>query len=445
VSFPFTQQRARLTFDELVAKTREVMAGLPEKRTGKNTQYEMVDAALGAFAVFFTQSPSFLAFQRDMERTKGTSNAHTLFGIGRIPTDNHIRNLLDAVPASTLFPLFEYVRTALGELGHLEPLRALHGDVLVALDGTHYHSSESIHCPQCKCTHHANGTVTYSHEAITPVITAPGHSRVIPLEPEFITPQDGHDKQDCENAAAKRWLAQHGAWLKALGTTVLGDDLYCRQPLCEAVLAEGLNFLFVCKPDSHPTLYEWVEGLERTGGVHTVVHPRRHGKTRYTDTYRFVDEVPLREGEDALRVSWCELTTTDAHGKVLYRNAFATNHPITEANVADTVRAGRTRWKVENENNNTLKNHGYNLEHNFGHGKQHLSTTLLTLNLLAFLYHTVLELMDANYQLVRQALGTRKTFFDDIRAITRYWCFESWDALLAFMIHGLELEPPDTS
>lgn len=445
MSFPFTQQRERLTFDELVAKTREVMAGLPDKRTGKNTQYEMVDAALGAFAVFFTQSRSFLAFQRDMERTKGTSNAHTLFGIGRIPTDNHIRDLLDAVAASTLFPLFEHVRTALGELGHLEPLRALHGDVLVALDGTCYHSSQSIHCPQCKRTHHANAAVTYSHEAITPVITAPGHSRVIPLEPEFITPQDGHDKQDCENAAAKRWLAQHGASLRALGTTVLGDDLYSRQPLCEAVLAEGLNFLFVCKPDSHPTLYEWVEGLERTGGVHRVVHQRRHGKTRYADTYRFVNDVPLREGKDALRVNWCELTTTDARGKVIYRNAFATNHSITEANVVDTVRAGRTRWKVENENNNTLKNHGYHLEHNFGHGKQHLSSTLLTLNLLAFLYHTVLELMDANYQLVRQALGTRKTFFDDIRAITRYWCFENWDALLAFMIRGLELEPPNTS
>jgi hypothetical protein len=157
-----------------------------------------------------------------------------------------------------------------------------------------------------------------------------------------------------------------------------------------------------------------------------------------------VSEVPLRDGDDALMVNWCELTTTRHDGKVTYHNAFATNHRITAANVVQIVRAGRTRWKVENENNNTLKTKGYHLTHNFGHGKQHLSALLLTLNLLAFLFHTLLELLDSSYQCIRQFLP-RKTFFDDLRALTRYLCFDSWQALMAFMIQGLELEPPDTS
>ncbi len=108
------------------------------------------------------------------------------------------------------------------------------------------------------------------------------------------------------------------------------------------------------------------------------------------------------------------------------------------------VRDGRARWKVENENNNTLKTKGYHLTHNFGHGKQHLSSLLATLNLLAFSFHTLLELFDANYQLIREFLP-RKTFFDDLRALTRYLCFDNWEALMTFMIKGLELEAPDTS
>ena len=178
--------------------------------------------------------------------------------------------------------------------------------------------------------------------------------------------------------------------------------------------------------------------------MHRVQVTRRQGKRTYTDTYRFVNEVPLRDGDDALEVNWCELTTTQADGTVIYKNAFATNHRLTKENVADMVKAGRARWKVENENNNTLKTKGYHLTHNFGHGKQHLSALLATFNLLAFLFHTVLDLMDSSYQRIRQFLP-RKRFFNDLRALTCYLCFESWDALMAFMLKGLELEAPDTS
>lgn len=434
-----------LTFDDLVSQFRQLPAQFPDKRTGKNTVYSLEDAALGAFSVFFTQSPSFLAFQRSMQEAEGRNNAQTLFGMGEIPCDNHIRDLLDAVAPAHALPMFATIFEALRELGYLEPFRSINGDVLIPLDGTQYHASKSIHCAQCSQTHHRNGQITYSHTVITPVIAAPGQSTVIALEPEFITPQDGHDKQDCENAAAKRWLRHYGPRYRALGVTVLGDDLYSRQPLCEVILEQGLNFILVCKPASHKTLYEWVAGLDTAGDVHTVIGKRRRGKNTETDTYRFVNRVPLRDGDDALYVNWCELSTTRADGTVIYHNAFASNHPINRDNVADIVRAGRARWKVENENNNTLKTKGYHLSHNFGHGKQHLSTLLATLNLLAFLFHTVLGMGDSKYQLIRQKLPTRKTFFDDIRALTRYFCFENWDDLLTTMMRGLKLEVPDTS
>jgi hypothetical protein len=254
---------------------------------------------------------------------------------------------------------------------------------------------------------------------------APGNNKVINLPPEFITPQDGQEKQDSENAAAKRWLKQHGSVYSPLGCTICGDDLYSNQPMCEAILDASFNFVLVCKPGTHKTLYNRIAEL---------------------DTYRFVNQVPIRDGDDALLVNWCELTTTRADDvSIVFKNAFITNHLISTENVQEVVTAGRTRWKIENENNNNLKTKGYHLEHNFGHGNQHLSSLLLTFNLLAHLFHTVLDMVDDNYRLVRQTLVTRQTFFDDLRALTRYFCFDSWDHLLAFMIEGLEIQPEDTS
>ena len=195
---------------------------------------------------------------------------------------------------------------------------------------------------------------------------------------------------------------------------------------------------------SHSTLYEYLEGLERGQSVQTLSVKRRKGKQQFIDTYRFAHQLPLRDSDDALLVNWCELTSTDHNGQVIYRNAFASNHAIDAHNVADIVLAGRARWKVENENNNTLKTQGYHLSHNFGHGKQHLSTLLATLNLLAFLLHTILDMMDNKYQLIRARLSSRKMFFQHIQALTCYHCFDHFEALLDFMIRGLEIEQNDT-
>ena len=438
------QSKTRLSFDHLVGKLQQLFQEFPDKRTGKNTIYSIQDVAMAAFSVFFTQSPSFLAHQTAMAEVKGKSNAQTLFGIQSIPSDNHIRQLLDVVPPQQVFPMFDTAFTGLNESGQLQAFRAVNDQLLIALDGTQYHSSNTIHCESCTAKQHRNGTTSYSHTVVTPVIVAPGNPHVLPLAPEFITPQDGHQKQDCETAAAKRWISQYSSRYRALNVTLLGDDLYSRQPLCEQVIGAGMNFIFVCKTQSHKTLYEWLDGLEKTPqAIPTLTINRRKGRRRETDTYRFANQLPLREGDDALEVNWCELTTTDPAGKVIYKNAFISHHRIKADNVVAIVLAGRTRWKVENENNNTLKTKGYHLSHNFGHGKQHLSTLLVSLNLLAFLFHTLHDMTETRYQLIRAKLPTRQTFFQHIQALTCYHCFDSFDALLDFMMRGLEIDPPE--
>ena len=279
--------------------------------------------------------------------------------------------MMDEVPPELLSPVFNYVFDTLCYHRHLDNYRCIGGDLLIALDGTDYHNSKRIHCENGNVTNHRNGTITYSHKVIRTKVVVPGNDIVISLEPEFIT------KQDCEHEAAKRWLNKYSTHYRALGITILGDDLFCNQPMCLAIGKAGFNFILGWKPESHQTLYEWVDFLTNSGGIQSHINRRFPYKESQTDTYRFVNEVPIRDGEDALIVNWCEITTTKADGTIIYQNAFATNHSITEANVVEVVTDGRARWKIENENHNTLKTKGYHLEHNFGHGKKYLASVFL--------------------------------------------------------------------
>ena len=429
-------------FNYFIKCLHTVTAALPDCRTGDNCTYTMSDIGLSAFSVFFTQCPSFLSYQQGMEQSRGLNNANSLFQIQNIPCDNHIRQMLDPVEPSHLFSLFDDLFQAFDQTGVLEAMRAVGHTRLIALDATWYFSSKNIHCPHCSCIEHANGEKTYYHSAITPVIVSPGHSQVLPLRPEFIIPQDGHKKQDCEIAAGKRWLQNQAQYYSTGNDTLLGDDLYAHQPFCRQVLLYNFHFFFTCKPDSHTYLFKWVEALVEGRDLHTL-KARVKGKGNRWENYHYqwANGVPLTEGADALKVNWCQLTITDADGAVLYRNSYITDWAISADNVAGLVAAGRARWKIENENNNVLKNRGYHLEHNFGHGKEHLSSLLATMNLLAFGLHTLLELTDGSYRLIRAAVGARRKFFQHLEALTTYLYFETWERLMDFMMRGLEIGP----
>ena len=436
--------KAPFSVAALISALRGVFDQLPDARARSNNQrYVVTDAALSGFSVFFTQSPSFLDYQIRMQQQQASNNAQTLFGVHQIPSDNQIRNILDPLPPHTLFPLIAHIGDELYRNDYLESYRSLNNTFLVAIDGTDFFSSHAISCKSCSTAIQKNGQTLYRHIALTPVIVAPGHEQVIALPPEFVHPQDGHDKQDCELAAGGRWLTQWAARYAPWGITLLGDDLYCHQPFCQRVIEAKMSFAFTCKPDSHPVLYEWVADFTRTGQIGTLVITRRHGKKRLIDTYRYLNDVPLRDRDDALLVSWCELITTREDATVSYRNAWASSHRIDAHNVQLFVKAARARWKIENEGNNTLKTKGYHFEHNFGHGKKHLANLLATMILLAYLMHTAFDWIDERYRAVRRALPSRTTFFEHIRALLQYLPFNDWDHLLGFMLS--KLTPYDTS
>ncbi len=285
------------------------------------------------------------------------------------------------------------------------------GTLLIALDGLTFFSSKKLSCAEC-----LQRQDNYFHSAVTPVLVKPDLAHVLPLMPEFVVPQDGADKQDCEQNAAKRWLAKNPAAPKTV--TYLGDALYATQPFCELV-AE----------------------MHKLDCLHKHVYKHWNGKHYELWTFRFASDLPLRGDVHSMQVNWLEVTVTHAtSGKQLYFNSWVTNHGVSSDTVFSLAKAGRARWKIENENNNVLKNHGYHLEHNFGHGAEHLSNVLFTLNLLAFLVHTVQELTAKPYQILRAVLKSRKRFFNNLRALLDFHLFESWQHLWLFMLNGLAFD-----
>ena len=415
-----------------LVRLRACFARMPDPRRGDNRRYAMADIGMAALSVFLMQSPSFLAHQRALAEGRARSNAHTLLGLARIPCDNHIRQLLDGVPTAHFDDAFHAVVEDLDAHRALASMRRLGDRVLVALDGTEFFRSRKIRCDHCSTRKRGDGGTEHFHQMVAANLVAPGRNLTLPLPPEFVRPVDGAAKQDCERQAVKRWLQQHGGRCAGLRPVYLGDDLYACQPVCRAMLDAGGDFLLTCKQPSHKTLYEYLDGIRP---------PSRRassgaGTRRRIHRYRWMTGLPIRDGDDALRVNWIEITSARPDGKVTYRGAFVTSLDVDRGNVAELADCARARWKIENETFNVLKQHGYHLEHNFGHGKDTLANVLVVLNLIAFGLHAACELAETLWRQARRRLGTRFRLFEHLRTVTEYQVFPDWNSLLSLLATG---------
>jgi hypothetical protein len=406
-----------------------------KRKTTKNQKYSMRDIGLAAFSMFFTQCESFLQYQRRFVAKGIRSNCETLFGIAKIPTDTHIRQMLDEVDPSSMGDAFstviaEFTRFKASS-GNKHAFSQLGGRTLIALDGTEYFQSRNISCDRCLKRKRSDGEIDCYHSMLAATIVAPGTSVAIPLMPEPITNSDGSDKQDCETNAAKRWFEKNADAVRSLKPVILGDGLYANQPMIDTLMGvddqhESFDFIFVCKPDSKTTIYESLESSR----IYTRTVKGDKGKTY---TYRWAKNLPLRQN-DTTYVDWAEITITNASGKRTYKNAFITSLGVAADNVMDIVAAGRARWKCENEGFNVLKNHGYNFEHNYGHGDKYLAQVFATMNLLAYAFHSILDIAETKWQQARESSGKRTRFFIRLESRLELALFASWEVLMDSLI-----------
>jgi hypothetical protein len=310
---------------------------------------------------------------------------------------------------------------------------SLGNHTLIALDGTEYYCSRKISCSNCSTRKRSDGEKEYYHSFFGATVVQAGSSTVFPLPPEFITPQDGDTKQDCEYKAFMRWFDRYAEFCKKLNPIYLGDDLYAKHGVCSRILKEGGDFIFTCKDSSHKTLYEFRKGLKAEQHIEKVIKGKKVSEYRYS----WIENLPIRDGSDALIVNWINVEIANSSGNVTYHANFITNIKPCRENISELISSARTRWKIENETFNILKNNGYHLEHNFGHGKSTLSSVLVVLNLLAFAMHNACDTAEILWQKARAQVASRVRLFIHMWTLTTYHVFDSWNMLMRTIITGI--------
>ena len=434
------------SFVGLLSKIRSSFDNFADLRSGQNISYSMGELVLGGFSVFLFQNSSFLEQQRLLQKRNGRSNYESLLGFSRIPGDGSIRSNLDEISPNSVFDSYDYVYKSLKDNNLFLPYADKDLGYLISFDGTQTITSEKICCESCNSRKLKNGNIQYYHACVQPILSHPRQKEVIPLEASFIESQTDCEKQDCELNAAKRWINTHlESWKTRLGKpiTIIGDDLYAHEPFCNLLIDKGLNFVFVCKPDSHKHLYEEVELRRKNQLLLSHQVATLAGKDTLHYQYRFTNELEIRNAttkkNPALSVNWVEVTVTNQKNEQVYYNAFITNRLITQENVVAIAAAGRNRWAIENKAFNTLKNLGYHATHNFGHGKRHLANTLFALNMLAFLFHNFLIITSIAYNKILNNLPKKSDLWKHIMVLTQYFVFDSWLNLFQTIAQALDL------
>lgn len=422
--------KKHLSFAALRASMAQCFRQIEDPRQAGKVDYSLHDVLMSGFAMMFFQDSSILAFQKRLQESAQQNNLSNIFGVVTIPKDTQMRDAIDMVPTEALSDVFPDFLNRLQRSRQLDQYRFLNGKYLIPIDGTEYFSSEKISCPYCLRTEPSKGPVRYHHQILQAVIVHPDMRQVIPLFPEPIQNSDGYTKQDCETNAGKRIVEKIRKTHPQLSIIITGDDLYSKQPFIDALKANGMSYILVAKPTDHKILFEWVGEISGMGGASHFEFIDKKGKRH---KYQWINNVPLNGSRNADQVNFFQYWIIDKKGKTTYRNSWVTDLIVSRENVQDLVKGGRARWKIENETFNTLKNQGYHIEHNYGHGKQYLSMNFFVLNLLAFFVHQILELCDLSYQRCRAKFSSRKEFWNQLRCTFRIILFRDFYHLLDYI------------
>ena len=418
--------KKNLRFSVLLEVLRDAFKKINDQRNPDMITYKIEDIYTAAFALFYFQDKSLLEFQRQLEDKYRHNNLTQVFQISSIPKDSQLRDVIDKHSYETIISIFKEFFHRLQRGKYFNNFRIFKNKYLVTIDGSVYFSSNELECDKCLTKEHKNGTITYQHQILQAAIVHPGMKQVIPLMPEFIRNEDGSEKQDCEINAGKRLISKIKDDHPHLSMVIVGDSLYSKAPFVKELTSLGYSFILVAKPDDHKSLYADIEGLRQGNLLNTYTFEAK----KRTYTYEWSNEVDLNGSTKSPKVNFFKLTITNKDGEKTFRSAWVTDMEVTSDNIEEMVKAGRARWKIENECFNTLKNQGYHITHNFGHGKNNLSETLFLLNLLAFFFHQIFELSDASYLSARATCSAKVEFWNLIRVAFRLIIFDSWEALL---------------
>ena len=421
--------RNNLNADALFSLVHSGFEKIPDHRSN-NIKISLADALMSGFAMFSLKVPSLLAFEAIQSED---TNFKSIYKINNVPRDTQMRTILDEVDPADIEPLFNDVFRQLQRGKVLEPMVFMDGCYLVSIGGTGYFPSNKFNCDSyCMKTNSKTGEITYQDKMLDATIIHPDIKEVIPFAPEQIIKQDKESKKDSEQSASKRFLEKLRKTHPHLRLIVTEDGLSLNAPHIHELEKHQMHYILGAKKGNHAFLFDYVESAAKDGLTTEI----QYENDDVVHQFRFINQVPLNESDQDLLVNFVEYWETTP--KKTMHLSWVTDMHVTKENVSKIMRGGRARWRIENETFNTLKNQGYQFEHNFGHGKQNLSIVFGMLMMLAFLVDQTQQIACQLFQAVLEKLGGKKYLWEQTRALFYGYKFDSMEDVLKALLYGFE-------
>jgi len=431
----YQKRQQKLTFDALMQTLSQAFARIPDHRRA-NASYPLADVLRSAFAMFSLKSPSLLSFREQTRQER--RNLHAIYRIKDLPSETQMRAALDPVAPEPLRALFATLFSVLAQAGVVKQYHYWQRHVIVAVDGVEHFSSTKIHCAHCTTRRHRGGATAYHHAGLAAVMLHPDHEEVFPLDFEAMLNHDGSKKNDCERNAARRLCGALHERYPDLPILLVEDALYANAPHLRQITGYGWSYVLNVKPDSHRSLTKQFAGRLESGQVTEL---RQTDASALQHYFAWTSGLCLCESATEVRVNYLLYEQTD-HKGVVTRWSWITNLPLRARTVEKVMRAGRSRWHIENETFNTLKNQGYHFEHNYGHGTQNLATVLALLMFLAFTIDQIQQRCWELFRQVRAGLRTKAKLWDSLRSLFKVLLFRTMEALYRQMasLYDIQLQ-----
>lgn len=416
------KMRKHLCLPGLLKRSRNSFERIKDPVSGK---ISLSDCLMSGLALFGLKYPSLLQFDQAVHEEEIIKhNIKALYGVKHVPSDTYLRERLDEAEP---YYLQKTLNRIIGQLQRgkvLECYRYFEDYCLVSIDGSGYFTSKEIHCASCCVKQHKDGTVTYYHQMLAAVMVNPSYNTVLPLAVEPIQKQDGKSKNDCEHNGAKRLLENLRASHPHLKMIIVLDGLYADSAIIKLLKKLNFPFIITAKDDDLKYLFEFYKVTSKREIA------IKDGKKQ--QIFRYANKLPLNDRHADIEVNvleWVEKTKEQEK-----RFCWITNLTLSDKTVEQIAKGGRARWKIENETFNTLKNQGYQFEHNFGHGNKNLSTVFAYLMFTAFLIDQVQQFCCKYFKVALEKCGSRSRLWQKIRGIFIHYFVDCWEDLFSVII-----------
>jgi Transposase DDE domain len=428
--------------DKLIQGIKSAFDNVKEHRY-KNAQISLGDYLQSAYAMFHLKDPSLHQYRTNYPERE--ANLERIYGITFLPSDTGMREGIDGIAPKDIQDCFKIPLQMLDNAGIMNQYKVLGRYNSVLIDGTeHYcNSSDEAPCEYCLTKVHKNKKgevtkITYHHQALSSVLAHPKHKEVFPVACEAIVKQDGENKNDCELNAAKRLIPTIREMLPQAyhDLLVVLDGLYPNGPFIRLLNEYQMRYIIGIKEGY---VLVQIEKLKAQNALQVHEWVNEDGEKCIAQYY---NGLVLNGQNQDIEVNYFQYEQFNTKGVRTFYSSWITDLPIEQENIQELVEVGRSRWKIENETFNTLKNQGYHLEHSYGHGKKNLTTNFMLLTFLAFLADQIAQKLDKAFDKALKYCKTKKNLWEKVRQVFDLLPCMSMNVIYRFIAKEVKVDFP---